>query len=317
MAATAPDNIDAAALDLAISARELLGLPVQRCDQAGPSTAPTLPYQPPSLTGPPTALEFARRMANPSPFIVQNALSDRPRLKRWRDPGYLAAAMGDNLVKVSLTPDGRADDIKQLPKTGQDVFALPAETSMTVAQLLNKVNRSSSQSHATSSEPLHYLQSQDSNLTDPTAGDLGPLLRDLKDSEGNSDIAWASEAIGSTPEALNVWIGSTHSRSSMHRDHYENLFYTLRGTKVFTVFPPAEAYFLCEDQPYQVYRHSASPPYDLEPDPQGTPPTPWIPVDPTEPPTSQRNSRYPHYAKGLKPLSIRVEEGQMLYLPAG
>lgn len=47
------------------------------------------------------------------------------------------------------------------------------------------------------------------------------------------------------------------------------------------------------------------------------PPTPWIPIDPTLPPTAERNRGYARYGKGLKPLSITVREGEMLFLPAG
>lgn len=100
------------------------------------------------------------------------------------------------------------------------------------------------------------------------------------------------------------------------RDHYENLFYTVRGKKIFTVFPPTEAHFLCEGEPFEVYRHDSTEPYTLRPDPE-TPPTPWIPIDPTEGADSVRNRPHTRYAKGLKPLRIEVKEDEMLYLPAG
>jgi jumonji domain-containing protein 7 len=34
--------------------------------------------------------------------------------------------------------------------------------------------------------------------------------------------------------------------SSIHKDHYENLFYVLSGEKVFTICPPFDAPFLRE-----------------------------------------------------------------------
>lgn len=87
---------------------------------------------------------------------------------------------------------------------------------------MTKINAQSSPSALASSStppPIYYLQSQDSNLTDPStgAGDLSPLLADLLDAEGRSDVRWASEAIGSEPDAVNVWVGGSSSRSSMHR----------------------------------------------------------------------------------------------------
>lgn len=47
-----------------------------------------------------------------------------------------------------------------------------------------------------------------------------------------------------SPDAVNLWIGNEHVVSSMHKDHYENLFYVLSGEKVFTLCPPADAPFL-------------------------------------------------------------------------
>ncbi|CAO1628111.1 unnamed protein product [Parajaminaea phylloscopi] len=316
-------QVEEAALHLAVSAREFLGLPVERHDpedaqQSRPAAA-ALPYTPPTLPSPPTPIEFARRLTTAAPFVIRSdALADRPAIQAWKTPGYLVRKMGDRHVRVSVTPDGRADDIKTLTG-GKTVFALPAEQDMTMAELLGHVNAASSSSSSSSNDPVYYLQSQNSNLTDKDAGagDLSPLLHDVLDPQGRSDIPWASEAIGSQPEALNIWIGSSKSRSSMHRDHYENVFYCLRGNKIFTVFPPTEAHYLCERDPFEVYRHSSDAPYDLISDPEGTPPTPWIPIDPTQSPYSARNKPYTRYAKGLKPLEIRVREGEVLFLPAG
>lgn len=101
--------------------------------------------------------------------------------------------------------------------------------------------------------PVAYLQSQNSNLTENTdgSGDLSPLLEDLSHIDGSREerrvsLQWADEAMGHPPEAVNLWIGSKKSKTSMHRDHYENLFTVIRGTKIFTLYPPSEAYFLCD-----------------------------------------------------------------------
>lgn len=58
--------------------------------------------------------------------------------------------------------------------------------------------------------------------------------------------SWADEALAKTPDATNLWIGTAKSKTSMHRDHYENLFTVIRGTKIFTLYSPNEAYFLCD-----------------------------------------------------------------------
>jgi jumonji domain-containing protein 7 len=187
--------------------------------------------------------------------------------------------------------------------------------------------------------PVAYLQSQNSNLTaDSGSGDFSPLLQDLMiyndDGKRITSLPWADEAIGKQPDATNLWIGTEKSRTSMHRDHYENLFTVLRGVKVFTLYPPSEAYFLCEgesnagppnglgaylsvaDLPYEVYQWSLQD-GQWEMKPSESPPTPWIPIDPTEPANSKRNSKFPRFAKALPPLVVEVHEGDTLYLPAG
>lgn len=100
----------------------------------------------------------------------------------------------------------------------------------------------------------------------------------------------------------------------------------IRGRKLFTVFPPSEAHFLCDDDLYKVYQSepsssssttnpNASSTFSFTP--ISTPPIPWIPIDPTEPPTSERNEPHTRYGKGLSPLKIWVEEGEVLFLPSG
>jgi jumonji domain-containing protein 7 len=60
-------------------------------------------------------------------------------------------------------------------------------------------------------------------------------------------IAFAQEAFDTgPPDAINLWIGDERSVSSMHKDHYENLFHVLHGEKLFTLCPPADVPFLHE-----------------------------------------------------------------------
>ena len=49
-----------------------------------------------------------------------------------------------------------------------------------------------------------------------------------------------TEALGSAPEAGNLWIGTDASMTSFHRDHYENLYCVIRGTKVSTCLPSVQ-----------------------------------------------------------------------------
>ena len=44
--------------------------------------------------------------------------------------------------------------------------------------------------------------------------------------------SWADEVFGGPPEATNLWIGDERSVTSFHKDHYENMYAVLCGTKV-------------------------------------------------------------------------------------
>jgi hypothetical protein len=65
-----------------------------------------------------------------------------------------------------------------------------------------------------------------------------------------SGLEWAQQAFGTSLEAVNLWIGNECSVSSMHKDHYENLFYVASGEKLFTVCPPADVPFLYQHVEY-------------------------------------------------------------------
>lgn len=126
------EEVTEAALNLATSSRDFLGLPseLHSPDEAA-SSSPTTPWQPPLLPSPPTALELLQRLqAGTAPFLIAGALTDRSRLQQWMDNEYLRRTMAGREVKVACTPDGKADDIKTGPLGDKWVFALPEERSM-------------------------------------------------------------------------------------------------------------------------------------------------------------------------------------------
>ena len=60
-------------------------------------------------------------------------------------------------------------------------------------------------------------------------------------------LPWAEQAFGvDAPDAVNLWMGDERAVLSLHKDHYENLFYVLSGEKLFGLCPPADAPFLSE-----------------------------------------------------------------------
>jgi jumonji domain-containing protein 7 len=70
------------------------------------------------------------------------------------------------------------------------------------------------------------------------------LRKEISNLQDNfpSGIEWAEEAFGpSQPlDAVNLWMGNELAVSSMHKDHYENLFYVASGEKIFTVSSGSE-----------------------------------------------------------------------------
>lgn len=329
----------------AIQSRKQQGIPFAQDDQKQD--------WPLRLTQPPPARRFREIIEQHVPVLIDGCMKDRPLVAKWKDTSHLESCMGpDRAVVVAITPDGRADDLNIHPEHGSAVFALPLEETMPFSQLLERL----SNQVCGKADTIAYLQSQNSNLSVQEFGDLSPLLRALEsridadqlttNSDRRSDLTWATEAIGYAPEATNIWIGTSASRTSMHRDYYENLFTVIRGWKEFTVFPPAESCFLCDDEEYAVYRYVKDLGPDgndtkrltLQRDGKGTT-TRWIPIDPTLPKHAERNVPFVHrdlnstrsqqqtpikrhtpqtkYGYALPALKIRVHEGETLYLPSG
>jgi hypothetical protein len=135
---------------------------------------------------------------------------------------------------------------------------------------------------------------------------------------------WAEQAFGvGPPDAVNLWVGNELAVSSMHKDHYENLFYVLSGEKVFTVCPPADAPFLYErecpagifcstrDGGWRVQQQQ-----DMQDDDQSPPAkVRWIAANVQNKNNDQHLLDFPLLAY-THPITITVREGEMLYLPA-
>jgi len=144
-------------------------------------------------------------------------------------------------------------------------------------------------------------------------------------------IQFAQEAFNTgDPDAINLWIGNERSVSSMHKDHYENLFYVCSGQKEFILCPPADVIFLHESEfatgtflPINKDSESSSwavvadnssdeeDQVDREPDT-----TKWIEPDIKKLEGDERSrSEFPLLSKA-HPIKVLVNEGQMLYIPS-
>jgi len=66
----------------------------------------------------------------------------------------------------------------------------------------------------------------------------------------------SSSNSSSVLEALNLWIGDERSVSSLHKDHFENMYAVVSGVKTFTLLPPTDVVFLQQQpQRYQQQQH--------------------------------------------------------------
>lgn len=204
-------------------------------------------------------------------------------------------------VEVAITPNGRADSLQKINSEGEPIFLQPDTVDMTLSELFEKFD-------TPAESPVHYLQSQNGNLTAPTP--LSPLLRDLP-----ATVPFAEPVLGPL-EAINLWIGTAASVTSTHRDPYENLYLVLRGSKTFTLYAPVDELALCSRLVRTGrYVHDAHTGRFATKVDQPVNTIPWIPVDPLLP-SSEIVSMYSLY-KHAHPQRITVHENQILYLPAG
>ncbi|GAB4816662.1 hypothetical protein N2152v2_003708 [Parachlorella kessleri] len=96
-----------------------------------------------------------------------------------------------------------------------------------------------------------YLQFQNSSLLK----ELPQLLGDV-----DEHIPWATEALGCLPEAVNFWLGDERSVTSFHKDHFENLYGVVSGTKTFLLLPPSDVFRMrLKRYPLATYASPAGP----------------------------------------------------------
>ncbi|XP_056666295.1 bifunctional peptidase and (3S)-lysyl hydroxylase JMJD7 isoform X1 [Monodelphis domestica] len=257
-----------------------------------PATAGELcvPFTVPYLDGAPSPLQFYRDWVCPNrPCIIRNALRHWPALDKWTLP-YLRAAVGSTEVSVAVTPDGYADAVRG------ERFVMPAERRLPLSSVIDVLE-------GRARHPgVLYVQKQCSNLS----SELPQLLPDVE-----PHVPWATEALGKMPDAVNFWLGEEAAVTSLHKDHYENLYCVIAGEKHFLLHPPSDRPFI----PYELYTpatyHMAQDGSFRISDEEASEKVPWIPLDPLAPDLV----RYPRYEQA-RPLRCRVQAGEMLYLPA-
>ncbi|XP_001637377.3 bifunctional peptidase and (3S)-lysyl hydroxylase Jmjd7 [Nematostella vectensis] len=253
----------------------------------------------PHIDAPPTPLKFYREWVAPNrPVIIRNAINHWPALKLWNSQ-YLKKCIGEKTTTVAVTPNGYADAIVG------DRFVMPEERLMKFGHFLDILEK------RVEANGVFYVQKQNSNFTD----EFSEIISDAE-----TELPWASEAFGNTPDAVNFWMGDERAITSMHKDPYENLYCVISGYKKFNLIPPTDLPFI----PYGLYKPSkykSTNDYEFEiadivenselGDDESAQLVPWISVDPLEPDLT----RFPDFAKA-RPLSCTVQAGEMLYLPS-
>lgn len=143
------------------------------------------------------------------PIVLLNAMTSAPwrrAMANWQSDDHLIAKAGDHPVTVDVTPFGLGDAVLELPHHHEEIFVMPEERDMPLAEFLNLL-----EDHE-GFDGVPYLSHQNDSLRDQFPG--------LFD-EVPPGMELAVEAFGNEPEAVNIWIGDDRAVSTMHKDHYE------------------------------------------------------------------------------------------------
>ncbi|KAF2165241.1 hypothetical protein M409DRAFT_56113 [Zasmidium cellare ATCC 36951] len=250
----------------------------------------------------PTALDFMRYVSTNRGFIVRRGAKDWDALRKW-DAAYLRDAMKGRDVKVAVTPHGNADAVVA-DEAGRLLFVEPYEVNEPFETFLSVVQEDSRSQDRSRGRNVRYAQTQNGNLPFEYANLAGDVP---------THIAFATEALGQDPDAVNFWLGNDRSTTSLHKDNYENIYVQVRGQKHFILLPPIEMPCVNESPlSFARYRPTEDDGEDLVVETNkdiGPTPVPlWDPDEPELRPTV--------YSKYSKPLKVTLNEGDMMYLPA-
>ena len=194
------------------------------------------------LECPPNPVEFLRDFVTPNkPCIISNAISHWPALSSWPHHAYLSQTLSAATISLHLTPTGAADALA--PLHSSLCFASAHVQHVPFPEALSLISNS---------EP-HKLVAYAQQQNDCFRSEYSSLAADC-----DPHLGWATEAIGSEPEAVNLWIGNQHSQTSFHKDHYENLYAVVTGEKHFILLPPTDVHRLYIRQyPAATYTYSS------------------------------------------------------------
>lgn len=252
--------------------------------------------------GAPTPLEFHRNWISPNiPVIFKNAIGDWPAIHKWTRT-YLREKLGSKQISVAVTPNGLADSVYN------NRFVLPDERQMYFSEFLDIMESPEAESSDGSDNRncgnpgIFYIQKQNGNFTD----EFSEI-----NSDAATELSWATDAFGKSPDAVNFWMGDSRAVTSLHKDHYENLYCVISGEKTFTLYPPTDLpYIPYGDYRQACYKQNVMGEFEVIDDAVNNV-IPWIPVDPLKPDFQT----YPQFAKAQS-IVCTVRAGDVLYLPS-
>ena len=259
----------------------------------------------------PSALEFMRYVTRNRPFVLRKGAKEWKACRKWNDQ-YLRKSMEGFAVNIAITPSGNADS--PLKIDNDLVFIKPYETEASFNEVLDKIQTQERGQDKTSF--VCYAQTQNDNLRN----EYKSLFSDVP-----SSIPFVRIALQKEPEAINFWMGNSHSTTALHRDPYENVYVQVLGRKHFVLLPsvevpcvnekvlPAATYVACPTLP-SIFKTSKAKEYEeftlkpkLDDPPSSVPSATWDPDIP--------DTRATEFSILSKPLRVTLEPGDLLYLP--
>lgn len=255
---------------------------------------------------PPSPIQFLRDFVMPNkPCIITAGLQHWPALTRWTN-AYLTSRLQNKIVSLHFTPNGRADSVVKPTINSDSCFVSAHVERIPFPAALEYIAGSERRERGA----VAYAQEQNGCFM----SEYSLLAEDVE-----TDIPWATEALGSKPEAVNLWIGNERATTSFHKDHYENLYAVVSGEKHFLLLPPTDVHrmYIKEYPAAHYVRSEENGDFKIELD---TPLryVPWSSVDPYPPSSQAEEERmlFPRYFNGPKPFECTVRAGEMLYLPS-
>ncbi|KAH0538393.1 hypothetical protein FGG08_004993 [Glutinoglossum americanum] len=254
----------------------------------------------------PSPLEFMRYVALNRPFVVRGGCSHWLATKRW-SAGYLEDRMSSARINVAITPHGNADAIVT-GSSGIEYFVKPLEVQEPFSTFLKDIRQQ--ENTCGDSGLVKYAQTRESQQckeNDNLRGEYFLLSGDVE-----RDIAWARIALEKEPDAVNLWIGNSKSVTALHKDNYENIYCQIIGSKYFTLLSPLEVACVGERnfRSATYVKDKGGKGLRIEED-EGGQEIPFPTWDPDRP-----EIRPTKFSPLGKPLRVKLNAGDMLYLPA-